>query len=258
MPPLLLPEVRRLLELVPQDRALLVLRLPAHEARPRLQQRLVHHLDPVAARLPLPALHLVARHQPRVDQLPQHLLRGLPLREGREQLLAVGHRPRPLGRHQVPEDLAHDPLPLDADAVHRRLGVLRERPRDAPDLLVRRPRQDLPLPVPRVPQTRDGEGQERQRAPRPLHRLHHLADEGLVLEPVAERLRRLHERAPQAVRREPGQRGQRLEDRRERLVLASSGSGSRPAATAARGRPPPRRAARGAPRSAPASPSRSA
>ena len=44
---LLVPQVRGLLELVAQQRALRVLRLPAHEAQPRPEQRLVDDLDAV-------------------------------------------------------------------------------------------------------------------------------------------------------------------------------------------------------------------
>ena len=51
-PSLLLPEVGRLLQLVPQDRPLLVLRLPPHQPRPRREQRLVHQLHAVAAPFP--------------------------------------------------------------------------------------------------------------------------------------------------------------------------------------------------------------
>ena len=54
---------------------------------------------------------------------------------------------------------------------------------------------------------------ERQRPPRPLHRVHHLLDERLVLEPVAALPRRLHHRPPQRLRREPGDGVSRLEDR---------------------------------------------
>ena len=52
-PSLLVPEPRGLPELVAQERALRVLRLPAHEARPRPQQGLVDDLDAVRARLAL-------------------------------------------------------------------------------------------------------------------------------------------------------------------------------------------------------------
>ena len=161
--PFLLPQVRRLLQLIAQDRPLLVLRLPPHEPRPRLQQRLVHHLHPVVARLSLPPFHLVRRQQPLLDQLAQHLLGVLPLREDRQQLLAVHHRPRPLRGDEVAEDLADDPLSLGADPVHRGLGVLGEGAGHTPDLVVGRAREELPLPVPLLPQPRHREGEKRQR-----------------------------------------------------------------------------------------------
>ena len=130
-------------------------------------------------------------------------------------------------------------LPLGADPVQRRLGVLGQRARDAADLLVRRPRQQLPLAVPLLPETRHREGQQRQRRPRPLHRLHHLVDEGLVLEAVAalpSPARRAPAAGPRALSAGSGR--ERLEHRRERLVLRAAASGSRRAATAARARPP--------------------
>ena len=97
---------------------------------------------------------------------PQDLLGGLAVGEGREQLLAVDDGPRALRGDEVAEDLADQALALGADPVHRGLGVLGQGPRDAPDLLVGLAREELPLPVPLLPQTRHREGQQRQRRPR--------------------------------------------------------------------------------------------
>src|SRR4030042_1233263 len=79
---------------------------PAYRPRP----------PPVAARPPPPPPPLGARPETRVNQLPQALLGRLPFREGRQQLLAFHHRPRPLCRHQVPADLPHDVPSLGPDA----------------------------------------------------------------------------------------------------------------------------------------------
>ena len=183
---LLVPEVRGLLELVAQQRALRVLRLPAHEPQPRPQQRLVDDLDPVTAGCgsrchafarALRERHLPGRQQPRGDQLPQHLLGRLAVREDRQQLLPVARRPRPLRRHEVAEDLPHHPLPLGPDPLERRLRVARERAGHAADLRVGLLGEELPLPVPLLPQARHGEGEQRQRPALPLDRGRHLADQ---------------------------------------------------------------------------------
>ena len=179
----------------------------------------MHHLHPVVARLPLRPFHLVRRQQPLLHELAQHLLGVLPLREDRQQLLPLHHRSRPLRRHEVAEDLAHNPLTLRADAVHRGLGVLGEGAGDTPDLLVGRASEQLPLPVPLLPQPGDGEGEERQRSSHPLHRVHHLLDQGFIFEAVALPLRRLHQRPPQRVAPHRQERRQLREDPHQRLVL---------------------------------------
>ena len=194
-PPLLVPQVRRLLQLVPQERAVLVLRLPPHETRPGLEQRLVNDLDPVVARLAVPALDLVRRQQPRVEELAQDVLGRRAVGEGGQQLVAVDDGARALGGDEVAEDLAHQALPLGADPVQRGLGVLGERALDAGDLPVGLAGEELPLAVALLPQARHGEGEERQRAPDALDRRDHLVHERVVLEAVAPLLRRLDDGA---------------------------------------------------------------
>ena len=56
--------------------------------------------------------------------------------ENRQQLIPLAHRPRALGGDQVAEQLADDGDALDTDAVHRRLGVARQRAADAADVVV--------------------------------------------------------------------------------------------------------------------------
>ena len=63
-----------------------------------------------------------------------------------------------------------------------RLRMLGQCSLDTPDPHVGRAGQELPLPVPLVPETRDREGQKRQRSPLLRHRRHHLVHHRLVLE----------------------------------------------------------------------------
>ena len=73
-----------------------------------------------------------------------------------------------------------------------------------------------------LPEARDGEGEERQRAPLALDLRHHLVDERLVLEAVAAREGGLHERAPQPARAERRRAASGRQDRRERLVVVAA------------------------------------
>jgi hypothetical protein len=110
--------MRRLLELVPQDRAFFVLGLPADEARPRPQERLVDDLDAVGrpgrrclgwgigeivgavpSKAALGVSHLIGRQEPSVDEGIQHLARGPLVRNDAQELVTVRRRPRRLGRH---------------------------------------------------------------------------------------------------------------------------------------------------------------
>ena len=178
----------------------------------------MHHLDAVMARFALPAVHLVAGQQSRVDQLAEHRVgRGL-VREDREQFFPVDRRTRSLGRHQVAEDLAHEVLPV-AHALQHRLRVLCQGPGDAANLSVRLACEDLALAVPLLPKPRDGEREQRQRRPRPRDALHDLFDHCLVFEPVADLLSRLHQRPPEGTRREREQRREIGEEGPERRVL---------------------------------------
>ena len=77
--PPLLPQVRRLPQLVAQLRPVGVLRLPSHEARPGGEERLVDDLDAVPRRLALRRPRLPRRQKPRVDQLRQDRLRRDPI-----------------------------------------------------------------------------------------------------------------------------------------------------------------------------------
>ena len=179
-PSLLVPQVRGLPQLVAQERALRVLRLPAHEARPRPQQGLVDDLDAVRARLALARPRLVRREQPRGDELVEHPGRRARVGEGREKLLARRDRAGPLRRDEVAEDLAHRGDAPGADPLERRLGVPRERARDAADLVAGREGEEPALAVPLLPQPRRREGEERQRAALPLDRGQHAVEQPLL------------------------------------------------------------------------------
>ena len=94
---------------------------------------------------------LVRRQQPRVDELPQDVLRHRPIPEGRQHLLAAGDGAGALGGDEVAEDLADDVLPFGADAVDGGLGMLGEGalyPGHPPVSLAG---QDLSLPVATFP-----------------------------------------------------------------------------------------------------------
>jgi len=214
--------VRRLLQLIAQDGTFFFLRLPPHEPRPGLEQRLVHDLHTVVRRLARVPFDLVGGEQPRVDQRAQDVPGGGAIREGRQQLLTVHDRARALRRDQVAEQLAHDVLLHRADAVQRGFGVLRQRPGHAATRLVGLAREQLARPVALLPEACDRKGEQRQRPARALDALHHLVDERLVFEPVAARTCRLDDGAAQGVAGERAERRERVEDQRERLVLVAA------------------------------------
>jgi hypothetical protein len=141
--------------------------------------------------------------------------------EKSQQLVALRHCTRAVGGDEVAEEVAHHLLPLGADALERRLGVLRQGTYDPADLLVSRASQELPLPIPPLPQARDGEGQERQCTADPLHGVDHLHGERLVLEPVASLLRRLHQGPQQPLAAQRRQRRQVQEDACQSLLLGA-------------------------------------
>ena len=137
---LLVPEVRGLLELVAQQRALRVLRLPAHEAQPRPQQRLVDDLDAVVA----PRLRRRGFLAPSGGDLVPAIVSSraatscpstssAALRSGKtDSSSSRSHAARvPCDGHEVAEDLPHHPLSLGPDPLERRLRVPRERARHA-------------------------------------------------------------------------------------------------------------------------------
>ncbi len=147
---------------------------------------------------------------------------SLGLGKDREQLVHVAHGAGPLRRHEVAEQLAHEGQPVRADAVERRLGVLRERPGDAADGVVRRAREEALLAVAAVPERGRREGEERQRPALPLDGVEHVRHERLVLEAVAALQGGLDERAPERVAGGRPERDEVLEDRPQRLVLLAA------------------------------------
>ena len=218
-----MPELRRLAQLIAQLRAVGILRLPADQTRPRRQQRLVDDLDllePLAG----VARALVRGEQAGIDERVEHRFgRSGPLlaclaREHRQQVVAPAHGACALRRHEVAEQLAHERDSLRADALERRLRVLRQRTGDAADLVIRGARQHALLAVAGVPDLRGGEGQQRQRTALADHFVHHLVDERVVFELVAAREGRLHQGAPQRARAERSEQREVAQHRCERLV----------------------------------------
>ena len=100
--------------------------------------------------------------------------------------------------------------------------MLRQSSRHASDPLVRRPREELSLPVSFVPQPRDGKGEERQGAPLVPHRLHHLLDEPVLFEVEAPPLRRLDQGPPQGFLGGRPERREVHEHGAQALVLAAT------------------------------------
>ena len=100
--------------------------------------------------------------------------------------------------------------------------MLGQRPRDAVDPLVGLPREELPAPVPFLPQARDREGQERQRPALGRHRFHHLLDERVLFEPHAPPQSRLHQRPPQRLRGGRSERREVVEDRPQAVLPAAA------------------------------------
>ena len=96
------PQTRRLAELIAQMRALSVLIAPAHESRPRGQQRLVNDLQPAVPGCPVVQWRLERGQQTRLDEPAEHFLRFAPLiRERGEELLPRARRSRSFGGHEV-------------------------------------------------------------------------------------------------------------------------------------------------------------
>jgi hypothetical protein len=138
-------------------RAVGVLRLPANQARPRGQQRLVDDFDSLPPHAFVLAL-FVSRDQPRDDECIQHGLSSRPgvgarrAVEDRQQLVAFAHGPRALGGHEVAEHLPHDRDPFLADPLECRFGVLRQRTLHAADVAIRHPGEQAALPIALVPE----------------------------------------------------------------------------------------------------------
>ena len=121
-----LPRLRRLPQLVPKLRPVGVLRLPSDQTRPAAQQRFVDDLDLLATLSGLISRSLERRQKPRVDEIGEHFVRisSVFLFKDREKVLSLPHRPRPLGRHEIAEELPHQRRPLRPDPLERRLRVL--------------------------------------------------------------------------------------------------------------------------------------
>ena len=220
---MIVPQACGLAELVPQPGAVGVLSLPAHQARPGGEQRLVDDLHP-ARRLVVVTLDPIAGQQPGIDELPENLLGGLCLvsREHREQLVHLPNRPGPLGGHQVAEQLPHGRQPFKTNSLEGRLGVLCQRASDPADALEGLLGEQPLLAVPLLPQPVDRERHQRQRTPLALHLGDHPVHQQLAFESIELPTSRLLQRPPQPFGRGRRQRGQVLEDRRDLLVLLAT------------------------------------
>ena len=192
----LVPELRRLSELIAQLRAVGILGAPPHQPGPRGQQRFVDDLDLLKA-LPFVASPLIGRQQAGADQGVEHRLGRSPASAPASRANTDNRSSRPRTARVLRCDrcgqFPHDRNPLGADLLQRRFRVLRQGARHAADSAVGRPRQEALVPVAQVPQSRRGESQQRQRAPFVGDLLDHLLDQRLVLEVVAARERRLHQ-----------------------------------------------------------------
>ena len=71
--------------------------------------------------------------------------------EHRQEFLAIPRRPRPLRGHQIANQLTDDRDAVLTDLLERRLGVLRQGPADAADVLVGLTSQEALLAVAVVP-----------------------------------------------------------------------------------------------------------
>jgi hypothetical protein len=128
----------------------------------------------------------------------------------------------PWAGNEVPKDLAHEPLSLGPDAVHRGLGLVRESALDAGHLVARLAGEELSLAVPPLPQPRHEERHERQGPSLSLRRSQNLLHDRVVLEPIAFSRRRLHHRSAKRVPWRRAERGQPIEDRCQRLMVVAA------------------------------------
>ncbi len=160
----------------PAAAPVLVLRLPADEARPGLRAATRGRSRPGGgSRRPRPARSYDGE-QARVDERVEHRL-GLRATRlaGTRALDAVGTTDSSSSRSRtarVPWAVTRlrkisrtSGVAVRADALERRLGVLGQRAGDAADLPVGRAREEAALAVALLPEPRRGEGQQRQRAP---------------------------------------------------------------------------------------------
>ena len=181
-------------------RVLLALVEPLPELRPPVDQGLVDQLHGRALALPAG----LDEQEPCAGQVLDHLrdrVASVPLAVLREraELIHAHHRARALGRDQAQQHRAGQPLLARRQRREHRVRVDGQGTGDAAELLIAVPRQEPALPIPRFPQLRGRELQERQGAPRALERVEHVLDHLRGLEPMTGRLDRPRQSLAQAV-----------------------------------------------------------
>ena len=182
----LIPGARGLAKLVAELDGVGILGLPAHQARPVGEQRLVNDLY-APRRFFVRFTNLVGREQSRVDQFTKNLLGRFALRvaEYRYQLIPLADGAGPLRGDEVAEEFAHDRQPFDTDLLEGRLGMPGQRTANAADVVICLAGQEAVFAVTFLPQPRHGEGEQRQRAALTLDLSQHLIDQIVILEAVA-------------------------------------------------------------------------
>ena len=186
----------------------------------------MHDLDSASGSRPFgPVGVVVLRQQPRAHQNVAGWPPPLPGSPGRRRPTTAPPAPAPPASPPPSPGSGRSPAPPFPAPVRSRASVASACSASAPSTprirIVGRAGQELPLPVPLVPETRDREGQERQRSPLLLHRRDHLVHQRLVLETHTEPRRGLHQGPTQGRRRRAGPGASRLE-RQERAQGESS------------------------------------
>ncbi len=189
---MLVPRPRRLAELVAQLGGVGVLGLPADQARPVGEQRLVDDLH--APRRCLVAFaDLVRGEQSGIDQLTKHLLGRFVGRIAKygQKLVPLAGGAGSFGGDEVSEDLADNGQPVAADAVDGRFRVVCQGAGDTADVEVGLTGEQFSLAIALLPQPRHSKCEQRQRPALAGHRVQHLVRQCIVFERVAVLCRRL-------------------------------------------------------------------
>ena len=170
-----------------------VVAAPAGEARPRLQQRLVHQLDVGAVAA------VAAGQQPGVDQAIDHGGGRRPAAEHLDQLVAGQGEAGALGGGEVGQQRPHQRAGVVGQGVDGGIGVAGQRAHHPADGVVIAAAELAQAAVTPGPQHARGERQERQRRGGAGDRGHHQPWQGVVVEAVADPRRRLGDDAHQLV-----------------------------------------------------------